>query len=185
MATREEILSAAQRHLISEPTASLGDLASAAGIGRATLHRHFASRDELLVEIAERSLDRWQERLDHVDVEAVAASGDGERIRACLIELMHAYVLDAEEFGVALTDHVATHTRALRERCDALLDREVLLHAAGQETGVLRRDVPARWIGHAVYGLLVAARDALEAGDVARRDLPDLVLTTLVDGVSA
>jgi len=44
--------------------------------------------------------------------------------------------------------------------------------------------VPVRWIGHTVYGLLAAARDALDTGDVARRGLADLVLDTLLSGLT-
>ena len=71
-----EILAAAQRHLNAAPTASMAEIASAAGIGRATLHRHFASRDALLAEIADRSLGRWEMRLDAAEVEAVGGLGD-------------------------------------------------------------------------------------------------------------
>ena len=57
MATRDEVLAAAQRHLNVDPRASMAVLAAAAGVGRATLHRHFASRDDLLHELGTRELD--------------------------------------------------------------------------------------------------------------------------------
>ena len=60
MASRDEILATAQRHLNLDPRASMAVLASAAGVGRATLHRHFASREDLLHELGTRSLDRWE-----------------------------------------------------------------------------------------------------------------------------
>ena len=47
---------------------------------------------------------------------------------------------------------------------------------------MLRDDLPPRWICHAVYGLLVAGREASRLGDVAPRDLADLVLSTFLDG---
>ena len=59
-----------------------------------------------------------------------------------------------------------------------------MLVAAAQEAGVLRRDLPLRWFGHVTYGLLVAAREAVRIGDIARRDAGQLVLSSLLAGVA-
>src|SRR4051794_16748048 len=45
---RERILKAAQRLLEQSPVATLGDIAAAAGVSRATLYRRFGSRAELI-----------------------------------------------------------------------------------------------------------------------------------------
>ncbi|HEY0890459.1 MAG TPA: helix-turn-helix domain-containing protein [Nocardioides sp.] len=185
MASRDSILSAAQRQLNQDPTASMAVVAEAAGVGRATLHRHFATREALLTEIGTRSLDRWQSHLDERDVAAVAASADPGRIAECLAALIRDFVADADDFGFALTDTYMCAEPALTARAEALFAREVELYAAAQAAGVLRGDVSARWIGHAIYGLLVAARDAIRAGDVARRDLDGVVLSTFLTGGAA
>lgn len=182
MASREEILAAAQRHLNVDPGASMAVLAAAAGVGRATLHRHFASRDELLHEIGARSLDRWADSLVAAGRAEAVASADPERILACLREMLSRFVADSDDFGFALTDSYMTSDPTLLARSDALVDLEVELYAAAQAAGVLRADVPPRWLGHAVYGLLVAAREALRGGDVPRRDLDELVLSTFLSG---
>lgn len=183
--TREQVLAAAQRHLNVDPTASMAVLARAAGVGRATLHRHFATRDDLVHEIASRSLDRWEESQREAGVEAAVASGDPETLRACLTDVLSRFVTDADEFGFALTDSYMTTSPALLERSDALFAREVALYDAAQQAGVLRSDVSARWLGHAVYGLLVAAREALREGEVARRDLDAVVVSTFLEGGAA
>jgi AcrR family transcriptional regulator len=180
---RDDILGAAQRLLNVDAGASMTAIAEAAGVGRATLHRHFTTREALLTELGTRSLDRWEGRLDDGDLEAVAASGDAARIRSLLDALVLGYVEDSDDFGFALTDHVILADEALVERTERLADRETVLWAAGQSAGVLRADLAPRWLGHAVYGLLVAAREAVRVGDVARRDVPDLVLSTFLTGV--
>jgi AcrR family transcriptional regulator len=185
MTAREQILAAAQRHLNADATASMAELAEAAGVGRATIHRHFATREALLTEIGQRSLDRWESRLEEREVAQVVAAGDAARIRACLAGLVEDFVADAEDFGFALTDAYMCTAPALLERTGSLFAREVELYAAGQAAGVLRADVTPRWLGHAVYGLLVAARDALRAGDVPRRDLGALVLGSFLTGSAA
>lgn len=182
---RDDILAVAQRRLNAHPTSSMAEIAEAAGIGRATLHRHFASREDLLTEIGSRSLDRLEQRLDTADVEAVAAGGDPELIRSTIVTLLEQYNDDSDDFGFALTDHFVATEPGLVARLDRLYEREVALHAAGQRAGVLRSDVSARWLSAAAYGLLVAAREALRNGDVARRDLSALVSSFFLDGAAA
>lgn len=181
---RTAVLAAAQQILNVDPTASLGTVAGAAGISRATLHRHFDSREALLIELGTRSLDRWEQRMDGIDLERVAASGDAATLRAGLEALVLGYVDDSDDFGFALTDTVILANAELEERTIRLADRESVLFAAAQDCGVLRPDVPRRWFGHAVYGLLVAGREAVRLGDVARRDIGALVLSSLFAGVA-
>jgi len=54
MRNRERILEAAERLLERSPSATLADVAAAAGVARSTLHRRFASRDDLLAALRER-----------------------------------------------------------------------------------------------------------------------------------
>ena len=54
---RERILDAAQRMLERSPSATLVDIAAAAGVSRSTLHRRFANRDELLAALRDRPQD--------------------------------------------------------------------------------------------------------------------------------
>ncbi len=182
---RNDVLGAAQRLLNSDPGASMSAIAEAAGVSRATLHRHVDSRDALLLELGTRSLDQWERRMDAASVEDVAATRDAIAIRAVLEELVLGYVDDAEDHAFALTDHVILANAALVERTQQLADRESVLLGAAQEAGVLRADLPLRWFGHTIYGLLVAGREAVRLGDVARRDVGHLVLSTLLAGVTA
>lgn len=181
---RDQILGSAQRLLNVDTAASMGAIAESGGISRATMHRYFPTRESLLTELGTRSLDRWQQRLDAGPAEDVAASADPELIRAAIGDLVRGYVEDAHDFGFALTDHVILTDESLRERTEVLTERESALWAACQQAGVLRDDLPPRWICHAVYGLLVAGREASRLGDVAPRELADLVLSTFSSGVA-
>lgn len=180
---REQILGSAQRLLNVDAAASMGAIAESGGISRATLHRYFPTRESLLTELGTRSLDRWQQRLDAESALDVAPDADPDLIAAAISELVHGYVGDAHDFGFALTDHVILNDVSLRERTEHLTSREAALWAAAQAAGVLRDDLPPRWICRAVYGLLVAGREADRLGDVASRDLADLVLSTFLTGV--
>lgn len=185
MQSRDEVLDAAQRCLNADPTASLGEVAGAIGIGRATLHRHFASREALVHEIGQRALDRWERSQRDADMATAAASGDAATIAACLRTMLTAFVQDADDLAYALTDHCMVSMPDLAARMAVLQEREVAFFAAAQEAGVVRRDVPAAWLSHTASGLLIGSREALRAGDVARRGLAELVVSTFLDGVRA
>jgi AcrR family transcriptional regulator len=185
MPDRNDVLAAAQRVFNTDPAASMSTVAAAVGISRATLHRHYESREALLVELGTRSLDQWEQRLDDVDVERLASEADPVRLRQALENLVLGYVDDSDAFGFALTDHVILANAALEERTQVLADREAVLVAAAQAAGVLRGDLPLRWFGHMTYGLLVAVREAVRIGDIARRDAGRLVLSSLLTGVGA
>jgi serine phosphatase RsbU (regulator of sigma subunit) len=51
---REALLAAAGRLLAHSPTASLAEVAGAAGVSRSTLYRHFSGREELIAALNER-----------------------------------------------------------------------------------------------------------------------------------
>ena len=182
-ATRPELLDAALSALNRRPTATMADVAAAIGVSRATLHRHFESRESLITEMAERSLDRWEQTQADAEIDQAAASGDEGRIATALQRMVHAYVQDADDFGFLLTDEFSLTVPRLAERSHDLVDREVAFYTAAQAAGVLRSDLPPRWIADAVFGALVAARSAIRWGDVARRDLEHLVETTILRGV--
>jgi AcrR family transcriptional regulator len=185
MNSRDSILAAAVRRLNTDPRASMADLAAAAGVGRATLHRYFSTRDELLHELGTRSHNRWEQSMTEAGIEEAIGSGDAGRIEACLRDLLRRYLADHDEFGFALTDPYLNSAPDLVERGAQLAEREIGLLAAAQKAGLLRSEVSAAWLTSAVYGLLVGSRDAIASGRVARRDLDSYVITTFLEGARA
>ncbi|MFE3449901.1 TetR/AcrR family transcriptional regulator [Nonomuraea sp. NPDC059194] len=180
--TSDQIVTAAIHHLNDNPTASMAELAEAAGVSRATLHRHFSSRDDLLVALGSRALERWEQAQESVAITAAARESDPGRLREALRELATGLVDVADEHGFALTDHAMSVHPDLLRRADELEEREIALFAAAQRAGLLRADLPVRWISNTWYGLLVAVRESLRRGDVARRDVAGLLVDTFFAG---
>jgi AcrR family transcriptional regulator len=60
--SRRAILDAAADLLRDRDSASFAEIAHAAGVGQATVYRHFADHRALLTELAEESMDRLEER---------------------------------------------------------------------------------------------------------------------------
>ncbi|AQZ70072.1 Transcriptional regulator, TetR family [[Actinomadura] parvosata subsp. kistnae] len=183
-ATRDQIMKAAIQHLNESPAASMAQLAEAVGISRATLHRHFSSRDDLMLALAHRAHDQWEDLQTSSGMVAATASQDRAALERALKALLEGLIEVADEYGFGLTDdRLATHPE-LKRRADELEEREVVFYAAAQRAGLLRADLPARWISNTVFGLLVAVRESLRNGDVARRDVARLLLDTFLHGAA-
>lgn len=183
----DRIMAAALSTLNADAGASMARIAEAAGISRATLHRRFATRDDLVLEIGRQSVGRWEATLRASDVLALTgaegdagagAAPDPDVLRAALDALVRRYVQDAQDFGFALTNPEIEQIPELAETCLRLIALETRVFVAAQRVGVLRDDQPAEWIGHVLFGLLKSGLDARRYGDVAPRTIPDLVAGT-------
>lgn len=171
----DQLVASALVTLNADPGASMAQIATAAGVGRATLHRHFATREELVREIGERGLGRWEASLRASGLSTLEADAGADAFRAALEDLLARYVQDAEDFGFALTNPEIERHPDLRDRCLALVELESRGLAAAQRAGVLRDDVPPEWIDHVLFGLLRAGLDAHHYENVAPRLIPGLV----------
>ncbi|RVX42793.1 TetR family transcriptional regulator [Nonomuraea polychroma] len=181
---REQIMTAAIQHLNKDPSASMAQLADAAGISRATLHRQFSSREELMLALARRGHDQWEQAQLAAGLDAATASGDRDALEKALNDLLTGLIEVADEYGFGLTDYALTVNPELSRRAEELEAREIAFYTAAQRAGVLSAELPVRWISDVVYGLLVAVRDGLRRGDIARRDVPRLLLRTFTHGAA-
>jgi AcrR family transcriptional regulator len=191
---RERVLNAAERMLERSPSASLAEIATAAGVSRSTLHRRFASRDALLSALEDRPRGAASEshtkpmppgRLGRgrpVSVDAIQVFdvvppavlpeqmvAEAQRIAKVSVAL---YVLDID--GTHLL-HMAGPTR-LPEKLDAPLAIGPELDADGLADLRRRlRSVPSAqvfplWLRGRANGVMIAfGRPAQPLGDLARQ----------------
>lgn len=174
---KQALLDVATRVLLHSPTASLADVAAAAGVSRTTLHQRYPTRQDLLVALALDAMDLVRQayaeaRLDEGGArEAIARVVDrmiplGPRLEFLLRERS----LDAEE--------------EVNRRYADLDAPLVVLVARGQAAGELRADLPTWWLVASLVGAVYAAWEAIADGRLAPRDATGLVLTTVLDGMA-
>ncbi|PYE12299.1 TetR family transcriptional regulator [Williamsia limnetica] len=184
---RDDVLDAALVQLNQNPASSMAELAEAMGMSRATLHRHFASRGKLIEELAERGLTAWAQAQEEAGIVGAdrwqgSAARSRDAVESMMVALLRRYVTDGHTFAFLLTDTIVEQIPSMASRTEKLIDIEAAFFARAQDVGLLRRDVPPRWHAHSAYGVLIAAREAIRAGDVALRGIDDLVITTFLQG---
>lgn len=152
-----------------EPPA-LNELARRAGVGVATVYRHFADADELAVTLMEEPLRALGTLLDRAVAEEDAAAA----LRALFHDVL---ALEMEHPMVARLVHappaVVAHPFAkLQAAADALVLR-------AKRARVLRAGVSADDVCHLLLGVHAAARDAPDPRAAARK-YADIVLAGLL-----
>ncbi len=174
---RDSVLEAAVRLLAADPGASMQDIAEAASISRASLHRLYPTRDALVDEIAARAVKRVAAALDASRLDDGTAREAIARLTDAAIPIVHKFAFLAAESRLQTSESARREDRAVDDRITRLFQR-------GQEEGALRADLPAAWLRHAYGWLLYAAAVATTQGDIAPREAARLVLSTFLDGAA-
>lgn len=176
--SRQAVMDAALRFAMLRPSASLDAIAEAAGVGRATLFRHFPNRKALLRAAGRQVLERVEERLAAEVPTPRTAAEVRAALRAMFTVLVEAGLpLHAVFAAPGLADDPAL--RAATKRLDRCIDP---LLAAAVASGVLRSDLDETWLAAAFDGLLYAAWTAVREGRIDAAAAPDRLLDTLLSG---
>ena len=174
---RQAIIEAAFDVLSRDTGASLADITLAAGVGRATLHRQFTSREDLLRTLAHIAI----EEMDAATQQACdGIESYGEAMRLCLEALIplgnrHGFIarVPIEEDDALLAEYARLDTEA----CDM---------AEGARTeGVFAASIPAGWIAQAYDHLLYAAWESVHSGEATPSQAAGLAWRTLTRGLGA
>ncbi|MFJ4667534.1 TetR/AcrR family transcriptional regulator [Kitasatospora purpeofusca] len=164
MATdRDSVLEAAVGVLSRRPTAHLDEIARAAGISRATLHRLFPGRDALIREVGLLGLQRFGAALDSAAVD----EGDAH---AALRRLVEALVPDASLCAFLTGESTLYDDEEINELWESQIARMHALFLRGQQQGTFRIELSAAWLSEAFFDLVAGIGWAVQDGRLAPRD---------------
>ncbi|MCX5139072.1 MULTISPECIES: TetR/AcrR family transcriptional regulator [unclassified Streptomyces] len=172
---REQVLRSAAALLTRKSTATMDEVAKAAGIGRATLHRHFAGRDALVRALEELGIQEFEAALD-------AAALDRGTSEEALRRFVAAVEPSAGLLSFLVTENQLFEGDELNEGWDRLDARVSAFFLRGQERGEIRIDLTPAWLTEALYGILSSAAWAVQAGRVAGRDFQYMIVELLLGG---
>jgi len=177
VSTKHTILEAGFDLLSRNPGASLGDIATHAGVGRATLHRHFTGRADLVAEMALAASSELNTAVEEA-VRDVPSYADGLRVA------FRAMLPLAQRYMFLATEPVEQDPRVAA----AYAAETVALHSdidAAKAEGAFAADVPTAWIAHAYENLLFASWAMVAAQDATPNQAADLAWRTLTRGLTS
>ncbi|MEO1141764.1 MAG: TetR/AcrR family transcriptional regulator [Pseudomonadota bacterium] len=176
LSSRDAILEAAFQTFNEKPGASLGDVADRAGVGRATLHRHFSSRQTLMVALAKTALKELNEAIDTATADAQSHT-EGLRLSlAAVIPLANRQWFLSHETLEDDPDIANAHKKEV-----AVLHREI---EAARAEGSFAADLPTMWIAEAYENLIYAAWTMVREEEATPTQAADMAWRTFIKGVS-
>ncbi|MEM9600140.1 MAG: TetR/AcrR family transcriptional regulator [Pseudomonadota bacterium] len=173
--SRQAVIEAAFETFARNPGASLADVAARAGVGRATLHRHFNSRDDLMAALAREAMAELDAAVDGATADAPTHT-DGLRLAlAAIVPLADRQWFLANE-PVEQDPEIA----AAYERDRAELATEI---EAAKSEGTFSKSVPTAWIVETYENLIYTAWKLVREGEATPSQAADLAWRTLTTGL--
>ena len=172
------ILEAAVACLSHNPEASMADIAREAGVVRATIYVHYATREALIAAVTDHAI---------ADIAGVIASADpdsGEPTEALRRVVAAAWRTLGRYHALVEINASLPHEELHHRHGSALSALEPLI-VRGQKAGVFRHDVPASWHLATVMALIHGASAELSAGRIGDDQVEDALIATVVGALAA
>ncbi|PNG17097.1 TetR/AcrR family transcriptional regulator [Streptomyces cahuitamycinicus] len=169
--TRRAIVDAAVTLLAGDPTASLGDVATAAGVGRTTVHRYFPERSDLLAAISSDVLDKVEAATERARLDDGPAAEALERLCQEYFELGDGLTLMFDTPQLANWSDWDEETPADRH----------FLHTVrrGHAEGSIDAELHEEWVRNLVWALLYTAWEHTRTTGTPKHAALTLCLHTL------
>lgn len=174
---RETVLEQAIEVLAQRPTATMVEIAEAAELGRTTVYRHFANRDELIESLFHRVVAEARQATGAT----IAAGGSTE-------ETLHALgptLISIGERFRFLHGSEKLGAEAFAESKEVSDDPVRLFLLERREIGEIREDVPLGWMQSMVQVTAMATIDEIRAGRMDTTEAGRLLGETFVRNLLA
>ena len=170
--TRKAILDAAMAVLGDNPGASLGDIASAAEVGRSTLHRYFAERSDLLRALALHVHALSNAAIEHAEPDCGPAEEALRRVVECQLDLGPIVPFVYNDSSITSDPELAAELDTGDEVIVEVLDRVATQGTAG----------PPGWPRLVFWALLHAGYEAIKLNSAPRVQIVDAIMASLTQG---
>lgn len=174
--SRDAIIEAAFQTFGRNASASLNEIAEAAGVGRATLHRHFQGRDDLIIALAKIAATEID------DAVAKAVKDAGSWTESLQLSL-RAIIPLADRLLFLMQKPLERHPE-IGALYQAQRDEMIEAIEQARVEGAFASDAPTTWIAAAYDNLTYTAWQAVNAGELTPTQAADLAWRTLTVGLN-
>lgn len=173
---RQALLDTATVLLARNPGASFIEIAEAAGVGRASLYRHFPTREDLVRELCLEALNTLDDAVSHIYWKAKSAGDALEMTIQAMVPLG-----DRLYFLASIGEVTDKKVAAKLQRQDQDM---IKLIKAAQKEGLLDADLSPEWVSGVFTGLICTAWDAMAKQQLDAPKAATLVSRSLLHGLS-
>ena len=172
---RKKILEYATQCLAEKPNASLNEIAQYAQIGIATLHRYFSTREDLITAISYRALEL-------VNVAIIEINFSEPNIRTFIKQTAEVLMPIGDRIFFLFSEVFNTENSDLDNIEKEIIDKFIEEFKRRQNIGQLRKDLKAEWMFYILYSVIFISWKEIHDGNIACKDAPEQLTTTLLDG---
>lgn len=178
--SRDALLDAGITCLLQNPGVTLSEVAKKAGVGRATLYRHFKTRSDLIRAIAVSSFEETEAACAHITKRRMVG-------KAALIEVFRSVIPLGERyhFLLSLWNYVEDDAQIGRIYSGQLAKLAKMIEDA-KAHGSIRTEIPTEWVAMQFDSHLQLAWMMMSREDMAKNEEEVIALTieTFFNGVS-
>lgn len=177
--SRRALMDAGMELLMQNPQVTLSQIASHAGVGRATLYRQFETREQLIQALALESLQMIDEISKPLEKQGLSPLELLQAIVSAIMPLANRYLFLAKLWDIAEQDK---KVRKLSEHQD---EEIVWLINQAKKQGEIRDDLPSDWIARSLNGLIYAGWEMMMEDQRSAEEVAPLVCKTLLQGIQS
>ena len=173
-----KIVEAATSVLADNKSAGMAEVAAAAGVARATLYRHFPSREELVATIRMQAFDEFEATIATARLQEGPPLEAVRRLIEGIIDVGDRYLfLLGQTPGEPKGDPRMKREERMRKPVLRLIER-------CQRDGVLSSELTPRWATRTLAGLIGEALRSIVQGEMKPDEAADVVYRTFITGYS-
>jgi len=173
----QAIIEAGFIQLNENPKASLANIAQQAGVGRATLHRHFTSRDDLIHAMARQAMQEMDDAADQASQHCNSYSSALEQIFKAMIPLGVRHWFISNESLSDLPD-IAAKLKQQEQELKGLIKR-------CKKEGLFSADWSNDWIIQVFDHMIHAAWTLLKEDQATLQQASTWAWGTLINGLQS
>lgn len=177
--SRRALLDAGLELLLQKPNATLSEVAAHAGVGRATLYRHFDTREALVKALVVECLEVTEEVVKPVYEQNLNA-------RETIEESLRVVVPLADKFHFLLSLWtIASDDEEINEIYNQQLGALYELLEAAKAEGAIKQHLSSGWLVSVIDSLLYSAWWMIGEQHMTQEQAADQIIETLFAGIEA